>query len=95
MHIIEALETEWDQRKAEANWRKHRVRFADAVAVLEDEFALTIRDPAPGEERWVTLGVDGFGRLLVVVYTWRGEALRLISARRATAAERRQYEESG
>lgn len=65
------LETEWDPRKAEANWQKHRIRFADAVAVLEDERALTIRDPASGEDRWATLGMDALGRLLVVIYTWR------------------------
>ena len=48
----------------------------------------------PGEERWITLGLDAFGRVLVVVYTWRGERLRLISARNATPRERRRYEDS-
>lgn len=84
---------EWDPRKAEANWRKHGVRFADAAAALEDEMALTIRDPVPHEERWATVARDPLGRVLVVVYAWRGERARIISARRATAAERRQYEE--
>ena len=87
--------TEWDPRKARLNARKHGVQFADAVAVLEDEHALTMRDPfAHEEERWVTLGLDALGRVLVVVYTWRGERVRVISARRATASERRRYEES-
>jgi uncharacterized DUF497 family protein len=84
---------EWDPRKAEANWRKHRVRFADAATVLEDEMGLTIRDPDPSEERWVTLGNDALGRCLVVVYAWRGELARIISARRATPRERQQYED--
>jgi uncharacterized protein len=74
---------------------KHGVHFADAVAVLEDERALTMRDPSSdGEERWVTIGLDAFGRLIVLVYTWRGESARLISARRATPRERRLYEET-
>jgi uncharacterized DUF497 family protein len=69
--------------------------LADAVAALEDETALTMRDPFPeDEERWITLGLDAPGRVLVVVYTWRGERVRLISARHATPRERRRYEES-
>jgi uncharacterized DUF497 family protein len=75
--------------------RKHGIAFADAVAALEDESALTMRDDSSDrEERLVTLGLDAFGRLLVVVYTWRGERVRLISARKATARERRRYEEN-
>jgi len=75
--------------------RKHGVSFADAVTALEDERALTDRDvSADDEERWVTMGIDAEGRVLVVVYTWRGENLRLISARNATRRERRVYEES-
>jgi hypothetical protein len=86
---------EWDPGKARLNARKHGVHFADAVAVLEDERALTTRDLFSREEqRWVTLGLDALGRVLVVVYTWRGERLRVISARKATARERRRYEEA-
>ena len=71
----------------------HGVHFADAMSALEDELALTIRDPySTDEERWITVGVDALGRPLVVVYTWRGERVRLISARLATPNERRQYE---
>jgi len=88
------VDYEWDPDKAKQNLRKHGVTFADAVAVLEDDRAMTIRDyVGEAEERWVTLGMDGLGRVLVVVYTWRGERLRMITARRATPAERRQYEE--
>ena len=70
------------------------VHFADAVAIMEDHLSLTIRDPGSAdEERWITLGMDGLGRLLVVVYTWRDERIRLILARHATRREKRQYEE--
>jgi uncharacterized protein len=82
---------EWDPAKAEANQQKHGVRFADAVAVFSDERALTLDDPHPDEERYVTLGMDAFARLLVVVYTWRGDVIRLISARKATRQERTHY----
>jgi uncharacterized protein len=82
---------EWDPAKAEANRAKHGVRFADAVAVFSDERALTLEDPHPEEDRYVTLGMDAFARVLVVVYTWRGEVIRLISARKATRGERAQY----
>ncbi len=83
---------EWDPAKAEANQKKHGVRFTDAVAVFSDEQALTLEDPHPEEERYVTIGMDAFARLLVVVYTWRGpETIRLISARKATRTERTQY----
>lgn len=86
--------TEWDPGKARLNVRKHGISFADAVASLEDEGALTMRDPFfDDEERWVTMGRDLLGRMLVVVYTWRGESVRLISARKATARERRRYED--
>lgn len=61
---------EWDEVKAKANYRKHRVHFADAVAAFEDGLAITISDDDEDEEeRFVTIGRDGFARLLVVVYT--------------------------
>ena len=64
------------------------------MASLEDEGALTMRDfLSDVEERWASMGLDALGRVLVVVYAWRGENVRLISARKATARERRQYEE--
>lgn len=89
------VDCEWDTEKAEANFAKHGVRFADAVSALGDEMAVTIRDPySEEEERWITLGMDTVARLLVVIYTWRGEKIRLISARTATPNERRQYEAS-
>jgi uncharacterized protein len=86
-------DAEWDPRKAAANVNKHGVDFADAATVLYDERAVTIRNDDEEEERYVTIGQDALGRVLVVVYTWRGDRPRLISARRATAQERRQYED--
>ena len=85
---------EWDPGKARLNLNKHGVSFADAVIALEDDGALTVRDPFSEEERWLTMGLDGLGRVLVVVYTWRGETLRLISARKSTPRERRRYEDA-
>jgi uncharacterized DUF497 family protein len=85
---------EWDPRKARLNARKHGIQFADAVAALEDEHALTMADLSSSqEERWVTTGLDAFGRVIVVVYTWRDQRVRLISARTATPRERRWYGE--
>lgn len=85
---------EWDPGKAAGNARKHGIHFADAVSVLEDDRAITVRDDAYGEERWVTVGMDTVARVLVVVYTWRGKYIRLISARLATQAERTEYMEN-
>lgn len=87
------MEFEWDPRKAAANLQKHGVDFADAVGVFFDDFALTLEDEGSAEERYVTVGMDVLGRILVVAYTWRSKTIRLISARKAEASERRQYEE--
>ena len=83
---------QWDPDKARINLRRHRVAFADATSVFEDPRALTRDDPHPREERFVTLGLDALGRLLVVCWTSRDEEFRIISARRANRAEARQYE---
>ena len=84
---------EWDQNKATINLKKHRIDFADAVTVFDDFNTVTVNDPDHDEERFVTIGMDAYGRILVVVYTWRGDVIRLISARKATKHERKQYEE--
>jgi len=86
---------EWHENKRTLNLRKHGVDFADAVGVLEDPQALTIEDDsAEGELRCVTLGCDFLGRVLYVVWTQRDEdSIRLISARKASPAEVRQYQE--
>jgi uncharacterized DUF497 family protein len=86
------MSIEWDSRKATANLLKHGIDFADAATVLDDDRGVTMRDElSSDEDRYVTLGMDALGRLLVVVYTWRGDTVRLISARQATPQERRQY----
>jgi uncharacterized DUF497 family protein len=90
------VEFEWDERKARANLRRHKVDFADAVRVFEDDRALTVTREASDEERYATIGLDALGRVLVVIYTVRrGEHIRMISARRATPREREEYEKQG
>lgn len=84
----------WDPRKARINYLKHGIRFSDAEGVLVDPMALTREDVASmSEQRFVSLGIDFLGRVVVVVYASRKENLRLISARPATRKERRQDEE--
>ena len=88
------MDYEWDRRKALANLEKHGVDFADAALALEDELALTMRDPdSENEERYITLGMDPFGQILAVAFTWRRERIRIISARKATRREIQKYEE--
>jgi uncharacterized DUF497 family protein len=87
------MDYQWDREKARSNMKKHGVAFADAVSVFWDDYAITIEDDYPDEQRFVTIGMDAFGRILVVVYTWRGTKIRIISARKATARERKQYKE--
>ncbi len=85
------MDYQWDPQKVLANLYKHGVSFADAVTVFSDEQALTIEDDFSEEERFVTLGMDALGRILVVVFTYREEKIRVISARKATALERKAY----
>jgi uncharacterized protein len=84
---------QWNRDKAATNLRKHGIDFADAVSVFSDDLAITIPDERFDEERFVTIGMDAFGRVLIVVYMLRDEEVRLISARKATRQERQQYEE--
>jgi uncharacterized protein len=84
---------QWDKNKAAINLHKHGIDFADAVSVFSDDLSITVSDDRFDEERFNTIGLDAFGRVLVVVFTWRGKEIRLISARPATRQERRQYEE--
>ena len=83
---------EWNITKAKQNKKKHGIYFADTFGVFEDPNALTLEQIVRGEERYVTIGMDGFGRILVVVYTWRDDRIRIISARKATRSEVSQYE---
>jgi uncharacterized DUF497 family protein len=84
---------EWDPRKAEANFRKHGVRFSESLPVFEDEYALTVVDDQsdPEEQRFVSVGMGAKGQVLVVVYSYRGKNIRIISARSAQLHERAQY----
>ncbi len=87
------MEVEWDPNKAAMNLQKHGVRFSDAESVLFDPNALSFEDTmAQGEQRFIVIGMDHLWRLLVVVYTDRGNRVRLISARSATRSERQKYE---
>ena len=83
---------QWDAAKAAENLEKHGIDFADAATALDDELAITVPADYPHEQRFASVAMDALGRVLVVVYTWRGDDARLISARKATRSERRQYE---
>ena len=86
------MSIEFDPVKAKTNLRKHKVSFAHAEQALLDPMAFTIEDPdSRGEQRFVTLGTDALGRLLVVVHTQREERTRLISARKASRGEADRY----
>ncbi|MDR2189592.1 MAG: BrnT family toxin [Azonexus sp.] len=88
------MKISFDPHKNHLNVHNHGIDLAEVEGVFFDQFALTREDKDHDERRFVTLGVDGFGRLLVVVYVWRGEdEIRVISARRAEPHERRCYEE--
>jgi len=83
----------WDPVKAKANVKKHDVEFADAAGVFDDPDAVTIEDPdSEGEQRFISIGLDVLGRIMVVAYTYRGEDIRVISARKATKKEVKSYE---
>ena len=86
---------EWDPDKAQANTNTHTgVRFEEAKAVFEDPYALTIADDVsdPIEPRFVSMGLGALGRVLVVVFRYRGDNIRIISARRAAPHESGEYE---
>lgn len=83
----------WDPDKAEINFKKHKIRFSDAEMVLYDPFAMTLEEHVVAtEQRFVTVGSDAVGRTIAVVFSYRNDTIRLISARKATPKERRQYE---
>jgi uncharacterized DUF497 family protein len=89
------LAFEWNPRKGALNLAKHKVSFEEAVTAFGDPLGQMIDDPrhSVDEERFVLLGRSDRRRLLVVMFTEHGEAIRLISARRATPRERRRHEE--
>ena len=88
------MEFEWDREKAKKNIRKHKVSFDEAVTVFHDPLSATFDDPdhSVGEQRLITVGYSSGGHLLVISHTERGKAIRIISARHATAHERKRHE---
>lgn len=88
------MQFEWNPDKAALNLEKHGVSFQEATTVFNDPLSVTFPDPdhSVGENRYVIIGMSGFGQLLVIAHTDRGEKLRIISARKATRQERRFYE---
>ena len=88
------IDYEWDPQKAALNLKKQMVDFADAVLVIEDDWGLTVKEQSvESEERFATIGENGLGQILVVVYTHRGDRIRIISARTPARKERKTYEE--
>jgi hypothetical protein len=87
---------EWDEAKSASNLKKHKVSFEEASSVFADDLALSGRDPDHSieEHRHITFGMSNKNRLLVVAHTDRGSKIRIISARLATKAERKMYEDS-
>ena len=88
------MKFDWDASKADVNRRKHGVDFDEATTVFGDPLAGTFMDPdhSVGELRLITVGKSSFGRLLVVSHTENSVEVRIISARLATAHERKKYE---
>ncbi len=85
---------EWDPKKARDNLKKHGVSFDEAATTFYDPLSATFDDPdhSEGEQRLLTVGVSCLGRLLVVAHTERGNGVRIINARPATAHERKKHE---
>ena len=90
---VYSMQITWDPRKAAINSKKHRIRFSDAEMVLYDPFAMTLENhDVDIEQRFVTIGADSIGRIITIVYSYHADTIRLISARKATQTERKQYE---
>ena len=94
------MDVQWDSAKARSNRRKHGISFADVEIAFYDDFAVVIDDPdAEDEDRYVLIGTDAIGRVVSVIYTYRGESIRIISARKSSKSskssksERMTYEE--
>ena len=90
-----ALQFEWDSKKSQSNKRKHGITFEEASTIFGDPLSITIHDPAHsiGEDRFVTIGTSVNDKLIVVAHTERNDIIRIISARKATRNEKRQYEQ--
>jgi len=90
-----ALQFEWDSKKSQSNNKKHGITFEEASTIFRDPLSITIPDPAHsiGEDRFITIGTSVNEKLIVVVHIDRNDIIRIISARKATRNERRQYEQ--
>jgi len=88
------MQFEWDRDKASANLKKHRVSFDEAATIFYDPLAATFDDPdhSRQDRRFLTIGYSSNGRLLVVSHTERGDSLRIVNARPASAKERKRHE---
>jgi len=91
-----SIQFEWDNQKAAANLKKHQVNFEEALTVFGDPLAVIFDDEAHStdEIREIIIGHSTNNRLLLVSFTERGQAIRLISARLVTKKERKDYEEN-
>lgn len=89
------LEFEWDKKKAKSNLDKHGVSFDEAVSAFFDDFARVKPDSdhSLGEERWILMGYSYNNKLLTISFSDRNGSVRIISARKSTKSERKQYEE--
>lgn len=92
------MDFDWDPDKDQRNRQKHGISFSEAATAFDDDLQITIPDPdhSFGENRYVTIGSNSSGQLVVVVHTEdEDDQIRIISARFPTAVERRIYEEGG
>lgn len=93
--VAVGLTFEWDPYKASSNLQKHGISFAEATTVFDDPLSASVPDPLHSidEERYLVIGMSKRGQLLIVAFVERDERIRIISARRLTIQEQRQYEE--
>ena len=91
---MENSEFQWDEEKAKSNLKKHGVSFEEGATIFNDPMIATISDPdhSEDEERFISIGMSMIRRLLTVIHTYRKERIRLVSARKATKAEKKNYE---
>ncbi|MFN8473370.1 MAG: BrnT family toxin [Anaerolineae bacterium] len=89
------MEFAWDPEKAQRNFQKHGVTFAEAATVFRDPLGVTVPDldHSENEDRYLTVGLSNLSRLLIVAHTDRGGRIRIISARELTRREREAYEQ--
>ena len=90
-----ALQFEWDSKKAQSNKKNHGITFEEASTIFGDLLSITIADPTHsiGEDRFITIGRSINDKFIVVVHTDRDDIIRIISARKVTRNEKRQYEQ--